>query len=99
MPRAPARPIAAPLPLRTTPMRRMRPVDFCKPTDLSSTCGSFDSSAFTEGDKVDALLLASAFAIALRDPFSCTAMSPALASRMGIGSVAVHETAVGGLMI
>jgi hypothetical protein len=57
-------------------MRRMRPIDFCKPTDLPSTCGSFDSSTFIEGDKVDALLLASAFAIALRDPFHCTAMFP-----------------------
>lgn len=74
----------------------MRPVDFCKPTDLPSTCGSFDSSTFVEGDKVDALFLASAFAIASPRSFSSfTAMSPALSSRLGIESVAVREPAVG----
>jgi len=100
MPPAPARPITAPLPLRTTPMWRMRPIDFCKPTDLPSTCGSFDSSIYIEGGTVDAVFLASAFAIAFSaiSP-SFTAMSPALSSRTGIGSVAVPEAVFGGLEI
>lgn len=78
----------------------MRPIDFCKPTDLPSTCGSFDSSIYIEGGTVDAVFLASAFAIASAaiSP-SFTATSPALAGRTGIGSVAVPEAAVDGLEI
>jgi len=92
--RAPARPITAPLPLRTTPRWRMRPIDFCKPTDSSEHLrivrflysrrgrhGWRRVSRFGIRDRAGAI-----------SP-SFTAMSPALSSRTGIGSVAVPEAA------
>lgn len=65
----------------------MRPTDFCKPSDFQAPCELFDSP-LREEDSVDAASLASVIAF-------FTAISPALASRMGVERSAVRVRSPG----